>query len=99
MAPEGSKLLLGVGEGSSGLFLWFVPRVPSRKEDGPRLGEPVLPGMGPLAARRGSVPACPSLGPGDRSHGTLPTCPSVQPGTESHRSLVRSFPDTLQGRP
>lgn len=60
--PKGSKLLLGVqvGEGSSGLFLWFVSRVPSRKEDGPRLGEPVLPGMGLPAARRGSVPAYPS---------------------------------------
>lgn len=28
----------GLGEGSSSLFLWFVPRAPARKEDGPRLG-------------------------------------------------------------
>lgn len=76
-SSEGSVLLLRVGEQSSGLILWFVLRAPAMTEDGPKLGELVLPGMGPLAVRRGSMSTCPSLGPGDRSHGMLPTCPSV----------------------
>lgn len=57
MDPEGSRLLLGGGGREQWPLLWFVPRAPARKEDGPRLGEPVFPGMGPLAAKRDSVPA------------------------------------------
>lgn len=36
MGTEGSRLLLGMG-GEPQAFLWFVPRDPGRKEDGPRL--------------------------------------------------------------
>lgn len=59
-------------EGNSGLFLWFGPRAPARKEDGPRLGNLSSQEWIHWQPGKSLVSACPSL-PGTRSHGMLPT--------------------------